>query len=338
MFKVFCRSSITGWSNKRFLSRQTQFRVACGKIAAACRNGRETGIQEILMRTAESAAAASAPWSPIILLLACYSVFDFFVPALLGKFIWPGTRSLTFVLLATASCGCVTGQLGALSAWGVIGTRPVLGRWFASLLAALCLVALSERGTALSFDGPIGREFRRVLLILPATLLGVQLPIWAARIGQGYRIVGPQDESPHSQDFTLRDALISVAVIAVSLALPQIGSKEGPHPETVGVLAGCVLGGIAMGLLVVLPCLHIAFLTSAPRRGRRFVISYIAAATLIAASLTISMAGEDALPLVLLCSIGVGAAAFVLHGSFLVLRNDGYALRRIKFAPTGSPT
>jgi hypothetical protein len=40
--------------------------------------------------------------------------------------------------------------------------------------------------------------------------------------------------------------------------------------------------------------------------------------------------------ILMLCGVGFGAAAFVLHGSFLVLRHGGYSLRRVEIKPPGN--
>lgn len=48
VFDGFCKSSKSRRSSKRFLSRQTRFRVACGKITAARPNGGENAFQRFL--------------------------------------------------------------------------------------------------------------------------------------------------------------------------------------------------------------------------------------------------------------------------------------------------
>jgi hypothetical protein len=206
-----------------------------------------------------------------------------------------------------------------------------------SLATAAALLCCSFAGAIIfAKEVPQWRELSKTLQILPLAYLSVQTPLWTMSIGWGYRIVAAGSAAPPPQRFTLRGLFFATAVVAATLGLLQIGRTAEARGETIVVIAVCLIGGSAWGVLAVLPCLLSAFLPSTPNRGVAFLLAYggALAVALTGAVLAFSRPGPpDALGL-LAIGIFFGTIAFTLFGSFLVLRNDGYKLRRIRIGIT----
>lgn len=279
------------------------------------------------------------PWFPFALLLACYALFDCLAPtafALLGKILDPQEfPPLSMICVLLTTIGCLAGQFGALAAWGVLGTQPPRGHWLASLFAAAASLLLTGAVAAVAIDGKIWREVRDALLLSPITFLAVQIPVLAMRLGWGYRVTITDQSLPAPRRFTLRELFFATGVIAASLALLQIGAKNGPRPGTAGVAGGCALAGIVWGLFAVLPCLYSALMAKDGVMGGFFIASYAIGAALTATAVALALGSRDTIDILLLCSVIFGVAAFTLHGSFLVLRHCGYRLRRIQPGTSG---
>jgi hypothetical protein len=286
------------------------------------------------MERLEQSKTPRGPWFPLALLLVCYALFDFLSPALMDA-LW-GTNEyppLPGILLMLATFGCLAAQYGALVAWSVLGARPAIGRWAASLVAAECLLGLHALAWALFSDRKA--SFGAALEALAVGFLAAQIPVWVMRVGQGYRLITAGEQLPPARRFALRDLFIATAAIAASLALLQLGAGDAPRAETARTAAVSCAVGFAWCVLAVWPCLHSALLSKSSRSGSCWIATYAIVAALLATGAARALGMDDAMDMLMLCGVGFGAAAFVLHGSFLVLRHGGYALRRVEIEPPG---
>jgi hypothetical protein len=181
---------------------------------------------------------------------------------------------------------------------------------------------------------------QQFLQVVPLAYLSVQIPLWTMSVGWGWRLVAAGTIAPPPQRFTLRGMFIATAVVAATLALLQLGQPAEFRGETVAVIAFCLIGGPIWSILAVLPCLLSAFLSSTPHRGIAFLLAYGAALSLAFLGAVLAFGGRgprsEALGGLAMYGVFCGAVAFTLFGSFLVLRNDGYQLRRIKIEPAVS--
>jgi hypothetical protein len=275
-----------------------------------------------------------------VLLAAFYGLFDFLAPVITGPLL-DGRRGGYFAFsLVAAIAGCALAQFGALAVWGVMGTgRPIVRLTGSLATAVLLLCSLFAGGIIGAKDLPRWRELSAPLQILPLAYLSVQIPLWAMSIGWGYRIVAAGAIAPPPQRFTLRGLFFATAVVAAALGLLQVAWPAEARGQTIVMIAICLIGGPAWGVLVVLPCLLSAFLPSTPNRGIAFLLAYggVLSLALIGADLAFSDPGSPPGAFDLLAfELFFGTIAFTLFGTFLVLRNYGYKLRRIKIEPPGS--
>lgn len=296
----------------------------------------------VLMDRTELKASSHGPSSPPAMLVGLYGLFDFLAPAIIGSLL-EGDRGGEYIAicLVAAITGCALAQFGALAAWGVMGTGRPISRWTGSLATAAVLFSLLYLGASLGRkDAPRWQELFDPLRALPLAYLSVQAPLWTMGLGWGYRIVAAGTVAPTPRRFTLRGLFFATAVIAATLALVQVGQPAELRGETVVVIAICLVAGSAWGILAVLPCLLSAFLSSTPDRGVAFLLAYVAVLSLVLLGALLAFGGRGPLPEALgvaaTCGAFCGASALTLFVSFLVLRNDGYKLRRIKIEQTTS--
>ncbi|HVW38050.1 MAG TPA: hypothetical protein VHB99_12120 [Pirellulales bacterium] len=287
------------------------------------------------MERLEQSNTPRGPWFPLALLLVCYALFDFHSPALIDA-LWGANEypPLPGILLMLATFGCLAAQYGALVAWSVLGTRPAIGRWAVSFVAAECLLGLHTWAWALFSDRKAG--FGAALEALAIGFLAAQMPVWVLRVGQGYRLVTAGERLPPARRFAVRDLLIATAAIAASLALLQLGAGDAPRAETARAVAVSCAVGFAWSVLAVLPCLHSAFLSKKPGIGSCWIATYAIVAALAATGAARALGKGDTMDILMFFGVSFGAAAFVLHGSFLVLRHCGYSLRRVEIDPSGT--
>ncbi len=64
--------------------------------------------------------------------------------------------------------------------------------------------------------------------------------------------------------------------------------------------------------------------------------TYAIAAALAATGAARALGNHDTMDILMFCGVGFGAAAFVLHGSFLILRHGGYSLRPVEIESPGN--
>jgi hypothetical protein len=293
-----------------------------------------TNPRAVEMDCQRSSTNSYEPGYPLALLIVCYAAFDCLTPPLLAA-LW-GTNEyppLPGILLMLTTFGCLAAQYGALVAWSVLGARPAIGRWAASLVAAECLLGLHALAWALFSDRKA--SFGAALEALAVGFLAAQIPVWVMRVGQGYRLITAGEQLPPARRFALRDLFIATAAIAASLALLQLGAGDAPRAETARTAAVSSAVGFAWCVLAVLPSLHSALLSKSSGSGSCWIATYAIVAALLATGAARALGMDDAMDMLMLCGVGFGAAAFVLHGSFLVLRHGGYALRRVEIEPPG---
>jgi hypothetical protein len=296
------------------------------------------------MDRTESTAGSRGPSFPPAMLVGIYGLFDFLAPAIAGP-LAEGNRvgEELAIAFATAIVGCALAQFGALAVWGVMGTGRPIARWAGSLATAAVLLGCLFAGAKIGTKGGLSwREFGEFLQVVPLAYLSVQIPLWTMSVGWGWRLVAAGAVAPPPQRFTLRGLFFATAVVAATLALLQLGQPAESRGEAIAVIAFCLIGGPIWSIVTVLPCLLSAFLPSTPHRGVKFLLAYGAALSLALVGAALAMGGPNsAAPdfgFVAIYGTFCGAVAFTLFGSFLVLRNDGYRLRRVKIEAPVSQT
>lgn len=304
------------------------------------------------MQTKLSRSISSGPRFPLALLLLGYALFDFWVPAILDSLLQGRVAEEIAIPAIAAIVGCLLAQLGVVASWGVLGVASPVTRWVSGLLASagmFCFVCTGAAFVALMHAGAAfvtsneWMELLGLLLVLPLAYLGVQIPIWAMRLGWGCRFaaVGAPDKPP--RQFTVRGIFIATAAVAAILGLLNLVMRS---EEVVNLIGVCLFGGSAWGLLAVVPCLLAAFLPKTPLKGAAFLWAYIGVLSLGIPPIALLASGawgrgDDLIALVTWTIWGATvftSIAGTLFGSFCVLRHGGYTLLRVTLEPAGSAT
>lgn len=280
------------------------------------------------MEGSQATASSRPSWLPLLWLIACYATVDFLAPAVMALFgdgEIAGPRAIFWVFMS----GCFAGQFGALAAWGALGEgRPSL-RWTACLCAAECAFALICGGEVVWCGrSRFAKDPIDVLLALPSAFLCTQASLWLMNLNWGCRIIAV-GSNPPPRRFTLQNLFFALATIAVALSWLRASSTTA---------AGTIvwmLGLSAWGTLAVVPCVLIVFRVRDAAAGVILTSAYVALAGLIAFGAATSAGCSDVSDIVLVSELAFGGGLLVLHGSFFALRYHGYALRRIRFEPTG---
>ncbi len=282
------------------------------------------------MEIAKPIAKSREAWFPLALLLACYALFDFFVPGMVFSTFRTDDPSRPVVVLILFLFGGLSAQLGALVAWGALGAGHTSLRWLASLLAAEGLACLFLGGVPLFSGRPAALQNTfESLLVLPFVFLCAQIPLGFMRLGWGYRIIWASDRAPPPQRFSLQSVFLATTIIAVALACLRIGV-----PAVAAIRP--LLVGLAGGTLVIVPCLFIAFRASSTIAGALFTMAYIAVFSLVIWIAALAMRSKDIADVVISSTALFGAAVTVLHASLHFLKTREYSLHRIRIEPTGS--
>lgn len=285
------------------------------------------------MQTRLSQSISSGPKFPLALLLLGYALFDFWFLAIFDWLLQGRVDEDVVIPLIAAIVGCFLAQLGVMAAWGVLGVGRPVTRWVSGLLAATVLLCFSYTGAAIVTSAPDRDTLLVLLLFLPPAYLGVQVPIWALKLGWGCRLAaaGAPDEPP--RQFTLRGLLITTAAVAATFGLLNVVMRS---EEAVNLIGVGLLGGSVWGVLAVVPCLLSAFVSKTPRKGAALLFAYIGVMSLGVPTIALMTSGIWGLgdEFIALATWTIwGAIVFTsiggtLFGSFCVLRHYGYALRR----------
>ncbi|HUY88971.1 MAG TPA: hypothetical protein VMV10_09575 [Pirellulales bacterium] len=284
------------------------------------------------MESAESMVGSRKPCLPLTALLICYALVDCLAPAAVSPIVAALHPSDYLPPSVAFFGGCLLSQFGAIATWGVLGPGRAIVRWTKSLLAtALLSSALFAACTLFSQSEPDWQNFLNFQQCLSVAFLGLQTPVWTLSLGWGYRLCAPGSTTTTPQRFTLRGLFFAIGVVAATLAVQRVGAAGEPSSLGVAISIG-IIGwtGSAWGLLAVLPCLLTAFLPAAPKRGVKFLAAYVSAIS-IAPVLAVLVSNEpDRFGFLLMYAAFCASVAFMLFGSFLLLRRHGYSLRRIK--------
>lgn len=152
--------------------------------------------------------------------------------------------------------GVIAAQPCVLSAWLAWGGGSFWKRLALHWGAAYGLAFVWLIGAILT-EGPTDREVREALEIVPFSLpllgLAVQLPLWAARVGSGWRLVdGCADNAP-PRPLAIRDLMVGTVIVAVSLAAAKLakGMNRGSEGWIVWAILASSVAGVS--LIAVLP-------------------------------------------------------------------------------------
>lgn len=261
-------------------------------------------------------------------------------------------------IVAGATIGTIAGQLALLAGWAVVGPQRLLVRWPLALLATASLLSASVLGQSVASlraygVADIDSPFAQWIAFLPIVFLAVQLPVWVLKLATGCRMVldpgdgGPQP--PRSRQFRVRDLLVVTTVVAVSLGLARLGLSDfGSAQRSVdtdslaGLAVFCGVAALWSGF-VAMPCLYAALVARHVRKGVLGITGYTILMSLVIAlvlspSASNARVSVGAAPLALGKIFGFflfvnGSTVFVVFGSFLIARADGYVLlcpRRVK--------
>lgn len=277
-------------------------------------------------------------WAPLLLLLVCYAVFDFWASAAAAPLLDGTADEDVTIPLIGALAGCLLAQFGAIAAWGALGVARPGARWLGGLVAAALLLSLVFAGAALgqtrNLDWGILCE---LLPLLPWAYLGAQIPIWALSLGGRFRFATTAAVAPVPRTFTLRGVFLATGIVAATLGLMLFDRPAKPASDVLAALVVCMLCFAAFSLVAVVPCLLSAFRSRTPRQGALFLLAYIGLLPLgaLILQLTYGESGgfEEFLSLPINCAVTVSSIAITLFGSFSVLRHYGVMLRRGKLAP-----
>lgn len=152
--------------------------------------------------------------------------------------------------------GVIAAQPCVLSAWLAWGGGPFWKRLALHWGAAYGLAIVWLIGAVLS-EGPGDRDVREPLEIVPFSLpllgLAVQLPLWAARVGFGWRLVDRCADEVLPPPLAIRDLMIGTVIVAVSLAAAKL--TKGMDRGSDGWIAWAILASSVAGisLIAVLP-------------------------------------------------------------------------------------
>ncbi|HEX5104670.1 MAG TPA: hypothetical protein VFV87_12705 [Pirellulaceae bacterium] len=152
--------------------------------------------------------------------------------------------------------GAIAAQPAVLSAWLVWGSGSFWKRLALHWGAAYGLAILWLIG-AVAAEGPRDGDIRNALEIVPFSLpllgLAIQLPLWAARMGFGWRLVDSCADDPRPRPLAIRDLMVGTVIVAVSLAAAKLA--EGMDRGLEGWLVWAILAPSVAGisLIAVLP-------------------------------------------------------------------------------------
>jgi hypothetical protein len=213
----------------------------------------------------QAVAPAGRAIFPFVALGACLGVTNLLVPRLLSS---GGPLNLFFLLTAAAA---LCAQVSLVATWGVFSGASFPQRLvrcaLLGLTSYLCLVG-GLASVAFQEGVPPGDSIPVVLFLLlslPLLFFAVQLPLLAARVWLGWRIVNSDSQPPdsHCSALTLKDTFVATAAGCVALALPRLSVALVPldEPGNEMLTALMVVAGIAVAasLFVLLPLTFFAF-------------------------------------------------------------------------------
>jgi hypothetical protein len=295
------------------------------------------------MQTKLSRSISSGPKFPLALLLLGYALFDFWVPAILDLLLQGCVAEEITIPAVAAIVGCLLAQLGVVAAWGVLGVARPVTRWVSGLLAAAGMFCFVCTGAAFVTSIHDWMELLSLLLVLPLAYLGVQIPIWSMSLGWGCRLTAAGAPDAPPKQFSLRGLFVATAAVAAILGLLNLVMRS---EEVINLIGLCLLGGAVWGLLAVVPCLLSAFVPKTPLRGAAFLLAYVSVLSLGIPPIALLASGvwghgDDFIALATYTIWGATvftSIAGTLFGSFCVLRQGGYSLRRVTREPAGSAT
>ncbi len=211
---------------------------------------------------------------PFMALLIGFAMLDLLAPPLIKLSGW---EFLGLLLL-----GLLSGQLGLLAIWAVLGPQRWTVRQTVTFgLTLLFYLLFNVSWTLSAGDENAGFEIWRVLSA-PLLLLAIQSPLWILRMAIGCRILHAPTEtdasSKLSRQFALSHLLGAIAVIAIAVALA--GLTKPAREAWAETLSTCLLHA-AWSALSTLPCLWAALVARDERISTRAIAAYVLVATLL---------------------------------------------------------
>jgi hypothetical protein len=152
--------------------------------------------------------------------------------------------------------GVIAAQPCVLSAWLAWGGGSFWKRMVLHWTAAYGLAMVWLIGAILS-EGLGDRDVREPLEIVPFSLpllgLAVQLPLWIARQGFGWRLIDACADDAPPKPLAIRDLMVGTVIVAVSLAAAKLakGMDRGSDGWVVWAILASSVAGVS--LIAVLP-------------------------------------------------------------------------------------
>jgi hypothetical protein len=197
-----------------------------------------------------TSAALRPTWLGLLGLAALLGLANFLVVPLIEVF----DDDFFFVF------GCIGVMLAegfVLAAYLVWGSGQFWQRFALHWLVA-CVLGMIWLFGALAAEGPRDRDIREVLenvpMSLPLASLAVQLPLWIARLYFGWRLVDRCADPAPERPLAIRDFLVGMVVVAVSLAGARLAEEMLLHSTEGWLLWAAFVPSLAgISLVSVLP-------------------------------------------------------------------------------------
>jgi hypothetical protein len=230
------------------------------------------------------------------------------------------------------SLGCFVGVNGLLVTWAALGTRTIVSRIPATLLAGAALTIAVFIGviwlgdTTPDYIGLVGS-----LAVLPMLFAVAQLPLWIARVSYGWRFVHEVSRT-ESRTFPREEigtSHIAVAAVwsAVALAMAKWGLDLVASRPAWWPFAFLLSSGFLIGVLGLMPCLWAVFSGRRNSWATSMLGVYFTMMTLVAAGVLQHTLGSSSI--VAFASFQLGVFAVLLLGLRL-LRAMGFSVATIR--------
>lgn len=233
--------------------------------------------------------------------------------------------------------GAFLAQFAILPAWLAWGTRPywqrMLIHWCsAALLSAALVLGLvcTEFGSTRLRLSRIVEDIAPVILMLPLISLGVETPLWFARLVFGWRLVRPGSLLAVPKKLAIRDFLAGMSVVGIALGAARLAMSVGSATDFDFWLPWAIAVAVAaVASALTLPLMAWALLRLEDVRGGAAVVAVygLAVYCLLAIILAILVGRANSLRpfgALFLCQASFTG---VIAASFSLARRAGYRLQ-----------
>jgi hypothetical protein len=274
-----------------------------------------------------------ALWKSLVAgVVVAYLVFDVLLGKMADRF-----SNDTMVLLWFLIGICI-GQANLIAAWAAFAP----GSFFVRFPWAMFLAVLGWYALVIGLRWEDARFRREDALVLGAiALVGVtaaQIPLWIAAKAFRWRLFSPDAATGSDQQaerrFSLRQMLLGMAVVSVALAVGRLALPPGDSSwaSADADLWMIVAVFTAVNLVVVAPCIWLAFATS--QHLARLAIPWLMLVPLFSlvefAAVTVLESANAQLEIFLLLLACNLAQCLVVFGTLRGLRSFGFRFVRLR--------